>query len=297
MNQKQKISIIIINYNTAQLTLKCIDSIIKNVHSVDYEIIVVDNASIDNSIELIKEACPSIMLIESSTNVGFGKANNLGAKHANGQFLFLLNPDTEIINDPFQDIFSFLISHSDEQIGVIGTFLVDEKGNYSKSGGKFYSAKKYLKLGFYSYFNIPSKPEVDDKLDVVSIDYVIGADMFIRKDLYDMMNGFDEKIFMYFEDVELCKRIFDAGYISYLLKAGKIIHLSKSSGPSQFARIHNMASLMYCLQKEMSRFCFFLFQLLYFTIKFPVVFTKNHKLTENIQYITVVFKFKNYLNK
>lgn len=297
MNQKQKVSIIIINYNTAQLTLNCIHSIIKNVHSTDYEIIVVDNASTDNSRELIKETFPDIKLIESSTNGGFGKANNLGAKHANGEYLFLLNADTEIINDPFIEIFNFLAFHSDEHIGVIGTLLADEKGNYSKSGGKFYSAKKYLKLGLYAYFNIPSKPEVDDKLDVASIDYVIGADMFISKVLYDKMNGFDEKLFMYFEDVELCKRVFNAGYTSYLLKAGKIIHLSKSNGPSQFARIHNMASLMYCLQKDMSQFCFFHFQLLYFIIKFPIVFTNIHKLTENIQYITTVFKFKNYLNK
>lgn len=297
MNQKQKVSIIIINYNTAQLTLNCIHSIIKNVHSTDYEIIVVDNASTDNSKKLIKETFPDIMLIESSSNAGFGKANNLGAKHANGQYLFLLNSDTEIINDPFKEIFNFLSFHSDEHIGVIGTFLADEKGNYSKSGGRFYSAKKYLKLGLYAYFNILSKPEVDDKSDIVSVDYVIGADMFMNKDLYEEINGFDEKIFMYFEDVELCKRIFNAGYTSYLLKAGKIIHLSKSISPSQFARIHNMASLMYCLQKEMSRFCFFLFQLLYFIIKFPIVFTNIHKLTENIQYITAVFKFKNYLNK
>lgn len=297
MNRKQKVSIIIINYNTAQLTLNCIHSIITNIHSADYEIIVVDNASNDNSRKLIKEIFPDIILIESPNNVGFGRANNLGAKHASGDYLFLLNSDTEIINDPFNEIFSFLSFHTDKRIGVIGTFLEDEKGNYSKSGGKFYSAKKYLKLGLYSFLKIASKPEVNHKSAAVSVDYVIGADMFLSKDLFDEMNGFDEKIFMYFEDVELSKRIFNAGFTSYLIKAGKIIHLSKSSSPSQFARIYNMASLMYCLQKEMSCFCFFLFQLLYFIIKGPIVFTNINKLTENIEYITAIFKFKNYLNK
>ena len=297
MKIKQKVSIIIINYNTAQLTINCIHSIIRNIHSVDYEIIVVDNASTDNSAQRIIELFPDVILIESPINVGFGKANNLGAKQASGTYLFLLNSDTEIIDDPFNDFFSFLSLHTNKRIGIIGTFLVDEKGNYSKSGGRFYSAKKYLKLGLYAYFNMQSTSEVNDKLNAVSVDYVIGADMFLRKDLFDAMNGFDEKIFMYFEDVELNKRIFNAGYESYLLKAGKIMHLSKSSSHSQFSRVYNMASLMYCLRKEMSLCCFFLFQLLYFMIKFPIVFTSINKLKDNIQYITSIFIYKNYLNK
>lgn len=294
---KPIVSIIIVNYNTLQLTSNCVNSIIEKVHSVDYEIIVVDNASKDNSVVYLKNMYPNIVLIESYCNLGFGRANNIGANYANGTFLFFLNSDTEIVEDPFSIIINFLEKNNKLPIGIIGSFLIDQNGNYVKSGGTFYSASKYLKLALSKYFCIKTKEEVDYSQEHVLVDYVIGADMFIEKKLYDLVQGFDENIFMYFEDVELCKRIHDLGYFAYILKAGKIIHYVKSSSSSQFARVYNTASLMYCLRKEMHQVKFLGFQVLYFFIKLPIIFTNLKQIKNNWEYITSIFDYKKHLNK
>lgn len=291
-----QVSIIIVNYNTLNLTSNCISSIQKKVNSVRYEIIVVDNASKDKSVDFIKENYPEVLLISSEINLGFGKANNLGATYAKGEYLFLLNSDTIIEQDPFSSFFNFINNNTIEKIGVLGTFLENSDNAYSKSGGLFYSAKKYLKLGICRNFGIKTKAEVNTKLDIIPVDYVIGADMFIKKQLFDKIHGFDNKIFMYFEDVELCKRIYKIGYQSFILRAGKIKHFEKSSSSSQFTRVYNIASLMYCLHKEMHKITFIGFQILYFLIKFPIIFTDVHKIKDNTTYISTIFTYKKYLN-
>lgn len=293
----KKVSIIIVNFKTLQLTINCIESIIDTIQSISYEIIVVDNASNDNSVEYIRQKYPEIRVVENEENFGFGKANNLGFTFAKGEFLFLLNSDTKVEEDPFPKIFNFMETHKDLSIGIIGTFLIDQQGKYVKSGGAFYSACKYLKLALFRYAYIPTMEEVDSSKEFVLVDYVIGADMFMAKKTFEKVNGFDEKIFMYFEDVELCKRIQSIGFQSYVLKAGKIVHYVKSSSSSQFARVYNTASLMYCLQKEMNRYTFHGFQVLYFLLKFPIIFTNMKNMKNNFEYISTIFNYKKYLNK
>ena len=217
-----------------------------------------DNASSDNSVVEIKRRYESsVKLVASDYNLGFGRANNWGTKHASGQYLFLLNSDTVLRNDPFPYFLEFL--HARENLGALGTYLKDGNGIYTKSGGNFYSMRKYLMMGVKRLFLVPSNEEIPLSNTSRKVDYVIGADLFIRKELFEQIGMFSKHIFMYFEDVELCKRLYDAGYHSYLIPGPEIIHFVKSSSTSQFSRVYNTASLMYCIQKEHSYVGFFFF--------------------------------------
>ena len=289
------VSIIIVNYNTCSLTCACIDSIFQRVYSCNFEVILVDNASSDNSVvEIKRRYASSVKLVASDSNLGFGRANNLGVKYASGQYLFLLNSDTILENDPFPYFFKFF--HARENLGALGTYLKDGNGIYTKSGGKFYSMSKYLMMGVKKLFFVSSNEEIPLSNVSCKVEYVIGADLFIRKELFEEIGMFNKHIFMYFEDVELCKRLYDAGYYSYLIPGPQIIHFVKSSSTSQFSRVYNTASLMYCMQKEHNYLRFFLFQIAYFLLKSPLLLNIKN-IRKEWEYISSIFKYKQYLVK
>ena len=255
----------------------------------------VDNASSDDSIiEIKRRYASSVKLVASDYNLGFGRANNLGVKHAFGQYLFLLNSDTILRNDPFAYFFEFF--HTRENIGALGAYLKDGNGVYTKSGGNFYSMSKYLMMGAKRLFFVPSNEEIPLSNDSCEVEYVIGADLFIRKELFEKIGMFNKHIFMYFEDVELCKRLHNAGYRSYLIPGPEIIHFVKSSSTSQFSRVYNTASLMYCIQKEHNYLNFLLFQIAYFLLKTPLLLNIRN-IRKEWEYISSIFKYKQYLVK
>lgn len=289
------VSIIIINFKTPSLTINCINSVKTFVNSCKYEIIIVDNASNDSSISLLREEFgDSIKLIESPENLGFGRANNLGASIAKGKYLFFLNSDTVLKNDPFEYFFNFY--KQTEKVGALGTYLFDGKGNYSLSGGHTYSIKKYLKAACRSYSAPKLNFEIELSDKVQKVDYVIGADIFISAKLFNEAGGFDPKIFMYFEDVKLCRQLNDLGFCNYLIPGPKIIHFASSSSTSQFSRIHNTSSMMYCIYIKESKIKFRSFQFLYFLMKLPILL-KFKNLRNEIEYLGSILNYKKYLNK
>lgn len=291
------VSIILVNYNTAQLTCDCIQSIYNQVHSVAYEIIMVDNASKDSSVEDVKRLFPEVVIIESAQNLGFGRANNLGVKQAKGEYLFLLNTDTLLLNDPFPYFLN--VTASKEKVGVIGAFLKDKNGEYVESGGENYSIKQRLKYALIGTLRLSYPEKCDFSKDLAEVDFVIGADMFFPKDVFVKHNGFDDRIFMYFEEADLCKRIQKDGYRLYLTKGPEIIHLIKGSSNgkgSMFSKIHTNASIMYVIRKESNWLTFRAFQLLFFIIKSPVLLDFRYTFKENWEYLTSIYNYKKYLN-
>jgi GT2 family glycosyltransferase len=131
------ISIIIVSFNTKELLSQCIKSIFKHTKGINFEIIVVDNASTDGSQQLIKSDFPKVILIESEINIGFGRANNLGAKHASGDYLFFLNSDTLLIENSIKILKDFIYSESDPNLAVVGCKLLDKNKNPHISYGNF----------------------------------------------------------------------------------------------------------------------------------------------------------------
>ncbi|MFC6098066.1 glycosyltransferase family 2 protein [Flavobacterium qiangtangense] len=231
------VSIIIVNYNTRDLTVNCINSIIENTKNIAFEIILVDNASSDGSPKEIKDLFTDIVLIESDKNVGFGRANNLAAAIAKGEFVFFLNSDTILIENSVKKLYDFFIANESRlNIGVLGSVLVDAHLNTNGYGAHFPNAKEerlknLSRIPFFKFFlKLPKKQVYPLQENYFEIDYVIGADMFMKASLFKRLDGFAPDFFMYYEESDLQKRISNLGLKQYIITDTKIIHLEDGSG-------------------------------------------------------------------
>lgn len=200
-------SVVIVNYNGQKYLQECLDSLRHNLSNLTYEIIVVDNDSIDNSCLFIKAEFPEVKLIESKENLGFGKANNLGVKNAKYDTILLLNNDT-ILQDHLLPAIETLYENAEN--GIITINMLDSQKNYLTAVGRFPSPFKLIKISLLSDPRDVFKTG-DFKAKLYTVDWVSGAFMLIRKSDYDLVNGFDSDYFMYVEDVDLCKRMADIG--------------------------------------------------------------------------------------
>ena len=233
MNQ---VSIIITNYNTKELTKNAIQSVINKTQGIDYDIIVVDNNSQDGSVEELKKTFQNkIKIIKLDKNLGFGKANNLAIKQAKGKYIFLLNSDTELINNSIKIFYDYMEQH--KQVGLCCGNLYDEKNIPQESCDMHLYKDTILSYFFWRLFGICKHIVYFKKImdfnysnKVKNIAWCLGADMFIRKSVFKKTGPFDENIFMYYEDMDLCFRIRKYGYLIKSLPQAKIIHFgSKSS--------------------------------------------------------------------
>lgn len=192
------VSIIIVNYNTREITQNCIESIFQHTKGIDFEVILVDNASTDGSIELF-EKDTRLKFIESGKNLGFGKANNLGYTYSKGKYIFLLNSDTILLNNAVKEFFE---THEKMPINVacLGCVLKAADGmTENNSYGTFPSISQTLRSVLSLYFrHAPHEKTAVSDADNFKVDYVIGADLFIRRNVIDHMHLFDPDFFYVF---------------------------------------------------------------------------------------------------
>lgn len=218
-------SIIIVNFNTKNLLNNCIDSILNNCDRSNYEIIVIDNGSKDGSVEMIKKQySDNLKVIINQENKGFGSANNKGAKIAMGEYLFFLNSDTVIKDDIFLELEQSF--KKNKNTGIIAPKLLLDDG----------SEQPFAFGNFPKIINVIIKkfaPSQKYKESSFKTDWVSGAALVIKKDIFEKIGGFDEKIFMYFEDIDLCKRVNELGYDVVVNPLVKITHYCAKS-PVQF---------------------------------------------------------------
>lgn len=251
------VSVIIVNYNTKELTKNCIDSIFAQTSGVTFEVILVDNASTDGSVELF-EKDERIRFIESGRNLGFGKANNLGYQHAEGKYLFLLNSDTLLLNNAIQE-FYLQMEQRHEPIACMGCLLVDANCQRIHSYGDFLTLWNELvrKPLFYLHKYLSIKEGFDDKplrqIDdhCFEVEYVTGADIFILKSVADCLGLFDPDFFMYYEESEMQYRYRKNGYINVIVDTPQVQHLiggSNQSSRSLWKR-SDLTSMMLCYRK------------------------------------------------
>ena len=229
------VSVIIVNYNTKVYLSNCLESIYKNTKDVKFEIIVSDNGSTDGSIEMLKKSYPQVRLIENNENLGFGKANNVAAKKANGKYILFLNSDTVLLNNSLKYFFEYAEKMS--KPGIIGSWLIDSENQPMPSYGKFTTFDKQLLIYLYDFFPLllkirlflkPRKSNLINEKPFV-VDFVTGADLFIPLDIFNEIGGFDESFFMYHEDDDLCRRALINGYKSILISDPKIVHFEGKS--------------------------------------------------------------------
>lgn len=239
------ISIIILSYNTKDLLRRCIESIQKFQKKLTYEIIIVDNASSDESVEMIKKEFPHLILIVSSENLGFAKGVNLASQNAKGTHLLFLNSDAEFVDTSLGNMLTFLQHH--ESAGIVGGTLKNTDGSLQRSFGKFYDLPSALLMlaGGDTIEKLKAPSQIP-----VRVDWVSGGFMLIKKDVFDALQGFDEKFFMYMEDMELCYRAHKKGYDTYSFPQATVIHLSQGSSNRSFAIQHIYKGLLYFYKKH-----------------------------------------------
>lgn len=212
-----KLSVIIVTYNSSKYIKKCLNSLMDNLPG-DSEVIVVDNGSKDDTRKIVKDF-GNVKLVESE-NVGFGKGVNLGIKNSIGEYLFLLNPDTVLTKNSIKDILEFA---NNKKFGIIVPQLIESTGITQESVTNFptiWNAIKEFYLGIKSsYSQYAPKNE-----GVVEVECVYGAAMLINKSIFVKVGGFDERYFMYFEDLDLCRKIKKLGLKIYYLPFVKVYH-------------------------------------------------------------------------
>jgi len=218
------ISIIIINYKQKHFLEKCVNSIYKNLKSYQYEIIIVNNSPEDDLKEL--ETNNKNLKIIENKNKGFSEANNLGAKNSEGEYLFFLNADTIIESDFLK---KFKEEFSNKNFGAVGFKLYNEDGTFQLSSGKennlFNEIKNKNEEEEFRKRNISFMTNVEKKLKTITeVDWVSGAAMIVKKDIFIKAGGFDENYFLYYEDADLCQRLRVLGMRIYFFPFSKIIH-------------------------------------------------------------------------
>lgn len=239
------VSVVIVNYNTRDLTVNCLNSLFAQTSGVLFEVIVVDNASTDGSVDIF-ENDRRIRFVKSSSNLGFGKANNLGYQYSSGKYVFFLNSDTILVNNALK-LFYEKMESSSPHVGCLGCVLQDAQGNSVHSYADFptmsnllFDACPYLfKLLGLKPMNMDDPSKLTQGSDFHRVDYVTGADLFVRRNVIEECGGFDPAFFMYYEDPEIQYRFSKAGYYSYISDAPKIIHLEGKStvnGRSRYKR-------------------------------------------------------------
>ena len=230
-----KLSVIIVNYNVKYFLEQCLHSVRKAVRNVDSEVFVVDNNSVDGSVEMVREKFPEVKLIANKENTGFSKANNQAIEQSKGEYVLLLNPDTLVEDDTFTKVVGFMDSHPDA--GGLGVKMVDGKGNFlpeSKRGLPTPAVAFYKIFGLSRLFpksKVFGKYHLGylDKDETNEVEILSGAFMLLRKSVLDKTGMLDETFFMYGEDIDLSYRIIQAGYKNYYYPEARIIHYKGES--------------------------------------------------------------------
>jgi hypothetical protein len=231
----------------------CLQSLFEKINDVPFEVIVLDNASTDNSISQIRKHFPRVKIIISRENVGFARGVNTAAKKAEGEYLVFLNSDTVLEENALSAMITYM--KDNPKTGVMGGCLVNKDTSTSASYGSFYSLFNVFSMLFFQ-----RRRQLFDK--ITAVDWVSGGFMFIRRDLFLELGGFDEHFFMYIEDMELCFRIAKKGLKAIYFPKAKASHVGQGSSNRTFAIVHISRGLLYFYKKHKPIWQYFVVQLL-----------------------------------
>jgi len=230
-----QLSVIIVNYNVKYFLEQCLHSVQKACIGIDSEIIVADNNSTDGSREYLQDNFPTVKFIWNSDNIGFAKANNLALEKATGSFILFLNPDTILAEDSIEKCIQFFDQH--KSAGAIGIRMIDGSGNFLKESKRAFPSPLtslfklsgltmlFPKSKIFARYHLGHLPENENH----EVDVLAGAFMMMPKRVLDETGNFDERFFMYGEDVDLSYRVQEAGYKNYYFAESTIIHFKGES--------------------------------------------------------------------
>jgi N-acetylglucosaminyl-diphospho-decaprenol L-rhamnosyltransferase len=247
------LDIVIVNWNAGPALLECLRSVAQSAHEgwLLNRVVVVDNASTDGSADRLDGLGLPLTVIRSSRNCGFAAACNLGAQGATAEYLLFLNPDTRLTSDALGKSIQCISASEQNKIGILGIQLVDENGNVSRTCARFPSVSMFLTrmLGLgrvlRRYFPEHFYTEWDHKSSR-PIEQVMGAYFLVRSSLFKKLGGFDERFFVYFEEVDFSLRARYAGWDTYFLASAQCYHRGGGSSDQIKAR-----RLYYSLQSRL----------------------------------------------
>ncbi len=227
------LSITIVNWKVRRLLKRCLNSIFSNLQGREFEVIVIDNASDDGSVEMVRRNFPQVKLIVNSENRGFAKASNQGIDVSRGQYLFFLNPDSELTPGTFEKVVGFMESNPD--VGIGGCYLYYPDGRSQTSFYRFTTLTNALAgamlLSFFLPKNILTAPLFSDYLRPNEpVGRVCGGAMVVRREVLHQVGMFDESFFLYSEDEDLCYRAGRGGWRISPIPDTRVIHHHDQSG-------------------------------------------------------------------
>lgn len=230
-----KLSVVIVNYNVKYFLEHCLYSVRNAIKGIDAEVFIVDNNSVDGSMQMLRSKFSDFILIENKENVGFAKANNQAIRLAKGEYVLLLNPDTVVEEDTFSKCISFMDEHKD--CGGLGIKMIDGSGKILKESKRGFPTPwaSFCKMSGLTSLFPHSKRYAQYYMGHLSydetneVDILAGAYMMMRKDCLDKVGLLDEDFFMYGEDIDLSYRITQGGYKNYYFPDAQIIHYKGES--------------------------------------------------------------------
>ena len=225
------LSVVIVSWNVSELLELCLSSLMEcgGQGGLQCEIIVVDNASSDDSPELVRQRFPTAQLIASESNLGFAMANNVGAAQSSGRYILFLNPDTEVIGDALSAMVAYMDRHPD--VGVLGPTLLWPNGCVQSSRRRFPTlATAFIESTFFQQW-WPSNPVlrryyVQDQSDdrEQDVDWLVGACLLVRRQAWKQVGPMDERFFMYSEELDWCRRLKTAGWRVVYTPSAEVVH-------------------------------------------------------------------------
>jgi GT2 family glycosyltransferase len=267
-----ELSIIIVNWNVKPLLEKALLAIQKYPPSAAYEVLVVDNASADGSIEMVRDKFPGVTAIANQRNLGFAGGNNVALKLARGNIILLLNPDTEVQAGALQTYIDFFKNHT--HAGAVGVKLLNSDGSLQRSCKSFPSWRTLLwsalfldvlfpKSKLFGEYEMTYWDQDNERL----VDQPMGAALGVRKEVVDKIGLMDEQFYMYFDEVDWCYRIKKAGYEIWFTPIASIIHhWGKSTGQAQLNMNWHWYQSLYRYLSKNSRLPKFLTAVLFFIL-------------------------------
>ena len=235
-NGLTQISVIIVSFNASHFLQVCLESVRSSLKGLEGEVIVVDNASRDRSVEMIRQRFPEVELIENSENSGFSKAVNQGVGRARGDYVLILNPDSILPEDGLSEI--LIYAGKQERLGAVGCRFIDGTGTVLPECKRNFPGIRSavfkllgLNRGYYAH-------HLGDR-EMGEVEVLSGAFMLMRRELFSEMNGFDERFFMFGEDIDLSYRIHEAGYRNRYYGKMSMIHFKGESTPKDATYLKN----------------------------------------------------------
>lgn len=299
------VSVVIVNFNTRQKTVDCIASIFAQTTGLDFEVIVVDNASSDDSVKCLRQD-PRITLVENPGNPGFGAANNVGAARSSGKYVFFLNSDTLLLNNAVKCFFDYSEAHPGREM-ICGGVLQNADGSEGGAVG-FPTLHGQLKWACLCHLRWlirqflgqpapvhPAYGQLKTGMAEVAVEAVSGAALFMPKRLFNAVQGFDNRFFMYFEETDLQKRLANQGVERLLIPGPRIHHsIGSSSGKVKPFFLEKTAteSLLLYLRKHSRRLPYVLFRVPYFFLRLPVFALRPYTWKEKVALTCTLLRWR-----